>query len=35
MGLVALLMPEFARVDMRKAAAETAAMEAEMEAARA
>ena len=34
-GLVALLMPEFARVDMRKAAAETAAMEAEMEAARA
>jgi MFS family permease len=34
-GLVALLMPEFARVDMRRAVAETAAMEAAMEAARA
>jgi MFS family permease len=34
-GVLALAMPEFARVDMRKAEAETAAMEAEMAAARA
>jgi MFS family permease len=34
-GVLALAMPEFAKVDMRKAEAETAAMEAEMAAARA
>ena len=33
-GVLALAMPEFAKVDMRKAEAETAAMEAEMAAAR-